>query len=568
MYLSCACMAPKGSSRRQRLDWAVKSLEWQWGSWYEASTSQAMYEAATGLIYAGDVLEVEVRDQDGSDRGGLLCCVTRQRSDARSGLPLLEVTPLAAELPAVAIWMKEHLVGTGCVHLLKDAASPKDFTGCGHFVLVVHRWRLRTRAHIDEAWAAHLHAEGGMLRPGGVVNPDSRPAAALQPVAAPALDPAMEQLGGLASALGMDLGRSDGPSLLPPRGPPEDGLRTPRPGDVDGGLPLPGTPVGRVPSERVLDWAVNPYKAVVVSLIQEAENLRQGLLQPGLSVREKLSARAGHVHLCRLLRRELLRQGLEDDVAVPVSDDDGDLRHLVASERRSRRKEKEQLKRKRSKKKEQRKGSRKRRRDRSSSSSTSTCESSDSLGGEQGRNPAASSSTRAAEEAAKHPHNVLLASMHEISGVMVKTSLEPEPTLSGLFKSLPAVYMPYFTQILRSTLEASGGGPRAEREALTLCSSLDLLLMGKTLRAIMVLLGRLKAIRQSAKPGGGGWAVAQYHEVVPFRDAGLLTARDQLHVSRDFRDAERLRRDLIPQSGPDRRGGGRAGGRGSGGAPY
>ena len=82
--------------------------------------------------------------------------------------------------------------------------------------------------------------------------------------------------------------------------------------------------------------------------------------------------------------------------------------------------------------------------------------------------------------------------------------------------------------------------PEQSAKLSRVCLTLDLLLLGESLHALMVLLGRLKAIRQSAKPGRGGWAVAQYHRVVPFRGAGLLPARDQLQVSRGFRDADRL----------------------------
>ncbi len=69
--------------------------------------------------------------------------------------------------------------------------------------------------------------------------------------------------------------------------------------------------------------------------------------------------------------------------------------------------------------------------------------------------------------------------------------------------------------------------------------TLDLLRAGQTLPAIMVLLGRLKAI-SSVVLTEGGWAQAQHHEVTRSNRTGILTGRDQRNAQRDHREVQRL----------------------------
>ena len=126
----------------------------------------------------------------------------------------------------------------------------------------------------------------------------------------------------------------------------------------------------------------------------------------------------------------------------------------------------------------------------------------------------------------------------------------------AVYRKLPAIFVSYYTLVLQPILDASGGNARNERETRTICEALDCLLRGEPLDAIMVLLGRLRAIETAVTPEGGGWNIAQHHELIPPRGAGLVTARDRENAARDQRDVLRTRGQVASASAPPRVGGG------------
>ena len=132
--------------------------------------------------------------------------------------------------------------------------------------------------------------------------------------------------------------------------------------------------------------------------------------------------------------------------------------------------------------------------------------------------------------------------------------------------------MAYYIQILRPIMEHAPGSQRTDRESRTLCMALDIILQGDPLRSIMILLGRLKALKSLLVPGSQGWQEAQLHERVAARGAGLLTASEMENTARDMMDQRRIEdfrgRGLPPKArggvpaagertGGDRRGAGR-----------
>ena len=109
-------------------------------------------------------------------------------------------------------------------------------------------------------------------------------------------------------------------------------------------------------------------------------------------------------------------------------------------------------------------------------------------------------------------------------------------------------------------LVAAQSGPRNEREARTLCEILDFALKGMSMRLVMTALGRLKAIETVTDPGGGGWAVARHHELIPKSHSSMVTGRDRENATRDHRDEQKIALSSSPYR-PQRDGGGDRGGR-------
>ena len=91
-----------------------------------------------------------------------------------------------------------------------------------------------------------------------------------------------------------------------------------------------------------------------------------------------------------------------------------------------------------------------------------------------------------------------------------------------------------------------------KREARTIVEVCDLLLKGQTLSALVVLIGRLRALTAVVMPEGqtGGWSVAQHYEILQSSQTGLLTNRDRRNALLDQRDAQRAL-SLVDRRGRD-----------------
>ena len=114
---------------------------------------------------------------------------------------------------------------------------------------------------------------------------------------------------------------------------------------------------------------------------------------------------------------------------------------------------------------------------------------------------------------------------------------------SEVYKQLPPVFLAWFTMVLMPALQAlPGASKHTERETRTIVEAADALLRGDVLGALMMLLGRLRAITSVVMPDGtsGGWAVAQHYEVLQSTTSSLLTRRDRANAVRDQRDALRV----------------------------
>ena len=129
---------------------------------------------------------------------------------------------------------------------------------------------------------------------------------------------------------------------------------------------------------------------------------------------------------------------------------------------------------------------------------------------------------------------MLVDSILEISSILPKTGGEAI-TRAAVYRRLPAVYVAYYTQILRPIMAALPTA-RNDREARTLCEIMDAGLQGDVMRMLMLSLGRLKALQSSMERDGGGWQVAQNFEMIPPPNASLLSERDRQNVARDYRD--------------------------------
>ncbi len=519
----------------------------KWGDWYSAARDQSHYATAIDQVCSGDLLEFEMLDTAGGKRGYILGSIVGQTLEAGSGIPLMRFTPLAASDAEVERWMVSNLATPNALHLVKDATAKPAFAALGYHVQLVLRWRLRHRSSITEAWAAHLHAPGGALRLGapraGAVAPLAPPLGA---PAAPQADGAMGALAGLAAGLG-------GPGLADGLGAPAPLIMPPLPdgGGVGGlGLPQGAAPLGFAPPLGFdapapgTPLANVDYEGIVRTLLKEANLVHSRTLPPTLSVREKLSARAGAVHLARLLRRAFKEHKAEDFLQAPPSDEEGWYKELEAQHKEERR----------SKKKDKGRSAKKKRRKKSSSSaSDSSARSSRSDRPFRGASSAGSAGSRAVKEAVKRPHFVLVDTLYEIATVLPRPVGEAAPTKVTLYKTLPSLFMAYYTQVLKAALESSqSASQRDERESLTICQTLDALLGGEVLHAIMIQLGRLKAVKEARATSSGGWQVARHYELIPARDAGLTTEADRANAARDFRQHQRLTnalagRGLAPQ---------------------
>ncbi len=306
----------------------------------------------------------------------------------------------------------------------------------------------------------------------------------------------------------------------------------------------PGTPLGE-PRGDVPTWALPLAKAFV-----EAANLNANRNEPAnISVRERLSMRAGRLHQAREAERLVKNHKASSALTVKKLDTDEILDRRAAKKRDKKRK----------KKRRNKKGDSESRASRSRSSSSS------STGSDQPFRRASAagvSRNRSTRDARETPHFVLIDTVFDILSVLPRAASEAIPTKSTIYRNLPCVFVAFFTQVLKPILLASGGA-RNEREARTLCEVLDLAVGGEVLPLIMVALMRLKAIQQSVQAEGGGWSAASNFEMIPPANATLTSERERANLARDQRDrahhAQALRGLPATTRGlpPDRRGGGR-----------
>ena len=94
------------------------------------------------------------------------------------------------------------------------------------------------------------------------------------------------------------------------------------------------------------------------------------------------------------------------------------------------------------------------------------------------------------------------------------------------------------------------------RDTQTLCAVLDQIAHGKVLEAADVLAQRLKALELAAEEGG--WASAQYFELIP-QDKGTLVSGDERHMLKREQESA-LRFTSTPQPTPWGGGGSSKGG--------
>jgi len=124
---------------------------------------------------------------------------------------------------------------------------------------------------------------------------------------------------------------------------------------------------------------------------------------------------------------------------------------------------------------------------------------------------------------------------------------------ADVYRELPPLFLAWFQLILGPALR-SGNNRHNEREARTIVEVCDTLLRGDTLGALVILIGRLRALTSIIIPEGaaGGWSVAQHFEVLQTSSSGLLTQRDRAKGLRDQRDS--LRAQALPPRGRGRGG--------------
>ncbi len=115
-------------------------------------------------------------------------------------------------------------------------------------------------------------------------------------------------------------------------------------------------------------------------------------------------------------------------------------------------------------------------------------------------------------------------------------------TRAEVFRQLPPVFIAWFTLILLPALrQQANNNKHNEREARTIVEVCDTLLKGDVINALMILIGRLRAVTSVVTSDGAntGWAVAQHFEVLQTTANGLLTQRDRANALRDQRDVLR-----------------------------
>ena len=109
-----------------------------------------------------------------------------------------------------------------------------------------------------------------------------------------------------------------------------------------------------------------------------------------------------------------------------------------------------------------------------------------------------------------------------------------------IYRKLPALFGMWFTLILEPKLRATPQSGRNVREAKTLATLADQLVQGETMRGLMTVLGRLKAITHVATDEEATWRSTELHELVSADSTGLLTRRDRANAAATQREQLRL----------------------------
>ena len=449
--------------------------------------------AAMAALKSGSHIEVEVVDARGVLRGLLLCEVIGQTLDSENGLPLTYVSPLASSSDAVLRWAIPNLGAPSAVYLANRPFAEIPGFCADYFVLVVNRWRHRTLATITEAWAQDaVHRLGADMGPPAAGPHDGesfrrsrsptspaperarraearpqRDAEAgadladrgiLPPMAPPRLGPGMRAV----EALEMEL-RSE-PDLAPP-GAPQGGDRGRTPERDD--RPRLGER-RRAPSLPALDDAFPPeplgaarrgagtgglsarerkFVDAVVKLARRAKDREE---DPMWSVRERLSARAGRLHVMRMVKRIAKDLKVEDQLDLPESDDE------VVIPKKSKRKRK-RGRHDDSSRSGDTKASKRKKKKRSRSSSSS----SDSLQLFRGAPSLGAATNRAQRDAQERPHQVLVESLGTVVGGLPRAGGGADMTRGEIFRRLPAVYTSWFDIRLSPMLRGRAGNQRS-----------------------------------------------------------------------------------------------------------
>ena len=554
------------------------------GEWFYHGNLRLSHELSVGSLQSGDLVEFVILDVSNSERCRALAVVIGQVIEAETGLPLVHVAPVAAENPEVENWLLEHLCSPNGLHFCGKAAASLDTRRAAVFVQLVERWRVVEPRHVTEAWAqrglerirsgdaevenARRVREGSVIPPirrglapalpdSGLLHPqvDSGHLRA-DPVLAPgtprpgheaglALDSTMAQVANMATELGL---RSPTPGrMLDPeevrhggghRGGRSEGTRRSGFDAPVSRAPFPPLPPvrreGATAPPATSEEKAASMVCVAQGFIDHVKALKERHLDPGLSVREKVSARCGRLHLLREGSRCVTKHYKGDDIVMPACEDDEWLRKHEDKDR-----DRGEGRRGRSQRKRRRRSGGRRRRRGQSSSSASTTRSSGSAQVFRSASHVAQGDSRAAKDAELNAHHVLVESLLETSRTLPRAAGEAACQQAEIFRKLPPVYVAHFRNVLQPALE--GGGPserRNRRELETLSEAMDLILDGEPLKCLMVLLGRRKAVVH-ASVGGGSWQSAPFLEVLPPPGAAL-NARDRGNASKDLRDSLKL----------------------------
>lgn len=119
---------------------------------------------------------------------------------------------------------------------------------------------------------------------------------------------------------------------------------------------------------------------------------------------------------------------------------------------------------------------------------------------------------------------------------------------------------PVLTHYCRQSL-IGNMAPAMAQEALTVCSTLDLLLQGKVAAAADVLAQRAKSLESHSK--GAHWSVGRQLELIKLEGGGIAESAESLDAARRAREEDKLRTMLNrPTGGRGNEGQGSGGGKG------